>query len=186
MSISKGWIVAIICVGAAFFLGGCPLMIYSNKEVSLRKSLQAQQKNNENVYDRVWKVISQQAQVADKYADQFRDIYTGIMTNRYKDGEARLAKFVQESSPAYTPDLMKTLMTTIEASRRDFERAQSLLIDKKREHDLVLETYPAAFYTSMLLGRKPLDITIVTSERTDVSFKTGKDNDVNVFGNTPK
>lgn len=181
MKINKTWLVLGILGGATLFLGGCPLMIYHNRETGLRKAVEAQQKNNENIYDRVWKTISQQAQVADKYADQFKEIYIGIMENRYQDGEARLAKFVTENSPTYSPDLMKTLMITIESSRKDFERAQAFLIDKKREHDLILEQMPAAIYTSFILGRKPIQINIVTSTKTEESFKSGKDDDVNVF-----
>ena len=121
------------------------------------------------------------SQIADEYADQFKDIYVSLMDERYSDGQGRFANFVQENSPVYSPQLMQTLMTSVEANRRDFEREQTALLDIKREHDLILQRMPAALYTSILFGRKPIDITVVTSGRTEEAFETGQDNDVDLF-----
>lgn len=178
---NKGLIIVLSIVGVSLLLVGCPGIAYHNREVTLRQSVIAQQQKNEVVYDRVWKTISQQAQISSEYADQFRAIYVEIMDQRYSDGQGRLANFVQENSPVYSPQLMQTLMTTVEANRRDFEREQNALVDIKREHDLILQRMPAALYTSMLFGRRPIDISIVTSGRTEEAFETGQDNDVDLF-----
>lgn len=176
----KGLIVMGILVFVVVFLGGCPLMHYSNVEVDLRTGIEASQKDNQVVYDRVWKVLQQQAGVTDKYQESFRAIYKDIMNGRNPAGQATLAKFVTESNPNFDPSLFKTLMTSIESNRKDFERKQEELIDRSREHNKLLATAPGSLYL-WILGRHQITIQLVTSSRTEDAFKTGKDNDVKLF-----
>ena len=51
---------------------------YKNQEIELRNQAVAQQKSNKVIYDKVWKVIQQKAQIADKYEGAFKEIYTGF------------------------------------------------------------------------------------------------------------
>jgi hypothetical protein len=176
----KGWIVLGILLFVAIFLGGCPLIGYGNSEADLRTRVEASQQANQVVYDRVWKTIQQQAGVTDKYQESFRSIYKDIMDARNPDGQAKLVKFVTESNPNFDSGLFKTLMTSIEANRRDFEREQKTLIDIHREHTTMFRQFPSSFYLS-ILGRKEISIQLVTSTRTDNAFKSGKDDDTELF-----
>lgn len=63
---NKGLIVVGSIVVVSVLLVGCPAIGYHNKEVTLRQSVLTQQQKNQVVYDRVWKVIQQQAQIADR------------------------------------------------------------------------------------------------------------------------
>ena len=46
---------------------------YENKEISLREQAEAQRGKIESVYDQMWKIISQQAQVTESYKDSFKE-----------------------------------------------------------------------------------------------------------------
>jgi len=74
----KGWIVLGVLAFIVIFMVAIPLVSYGNSEADLRTNVEASQKANQVVYDRVWKTIQQQAGVTDKYQESFRGImYTG-------------------------------------------------------------------------------------------------------------
>jgi hypothetical protein len=56
---------------------------------------------------------------------------------------------------------------------------QKELIDYKREHDNLRKLFPSCIFVG---SRPEIKIIIITSEKTENTFKTGKDNDVDVFG----
>lgn len=176
----KGWIVVGVLAFVAIFMVVVPLISYGNNEADLRTSVEASQKANQVVYDRVWKTIQQQAGVTDKYQESFRGIYKDIMDARNPDGQAKLVKFVKEANPNFDSSLFKQLMTSIEANRRDFEREQKTLIDIHAEHTRLFRRFPSSMYLGFL-GRKELAIQLVTSTRTDNAFQTGKDDDTDLF-----
>ena len=176
----KGLVVLGLLLFIAIFLGGCPLITYGNREADLRTSVEASQKANQVVYDRVWKTIQQQAGVTDKYQESFRAIYKDIMDARNPEGQAKLVKFVKEANPNFDSGLFRQLMTSIEANRRDFEREQKTLIDIHAEHTRMFRKFPSSLYLG-ILGRKEMTIQLVTSTRTDNAFQTGKDDDTDLF-----
>ena len=51
----------------------------NNTEIELREQAIAQEEDNKNIYDKTWKVIKQKAQITDKYAKDFKDIYATLM-----------------------------------------------------------------------------------------------------------
>jgi len=167
--IGLGVIVLIILI--TFFMG----MGYKNEEVSLRNQAVAQQEANKVVYDKVWKVISQKAQIADKYQGSFKEIYGSIMDSRYQ-GEAKQAplfKFVAEHNPNFSTKLYEDLSDAIESNGAEFARVQNRLIDIKREHDNLRMKFPS----SVFVGERPeLKIDIVTSGKTKETFVTGEEN----------
>jgi len=174
---SKG-LIGVISVVAIALVGFLMYASYSNAEVRLRNQVLAAQKNNEAVFDNTWKIIQQQAGVTSEHKEAFRSIYKDIMDARYsKDGNT-LTKFVMESNPNFDQSLFAKLMTSIEAQRTIFTREQTKLIDLKREHDNLLQTIPSSFFVG---GRPAIDIKIVTSGKTNQSFATGEDNDVDLF-----
>jgi hypothetical protein len=168
-------VIVVLCL-SVFFMG----VGYKNDEVELRNQAVAQQESNKVIYDKVWKVISQKAQIADKYQTSFKEIYGSIMDSRYQ-GEAKQAplfKFVAEHNPNFSTKLYEDLSDAIEANRAEFARVQNRLIDIKREHDNLRMKFPG----SAFVGDKPeLKIEIVTSGKTKETFNTGEENDVNLF-----
>ena len=161
-------------------LGGCMYMSYSNGEVRLRNQVTAQQKANETSFDTCWKIISQTAQIADQYKDSFKEIYPALMEGRY--GNARggaLMSWITESNPELSTKLYDKVAAAVEGQRTVFKRDQQKLIDLKREHDNLLMTMPSSWFVG---SRPAVEIQIVTSTKTDVTFATGKEDDVDLFG----
>jgi len=149
----------------------------SNREVALRNKGEALQQESKVVYDNTWKVISQVAQVAEKHKQAFSDIYEKVMDKRYQD-QNLLLKFITEANPNFDKGLYPQVIDAIQGERAKFTRTQAQLIDIQREHKTLLQTWPASMFVG---NRKPLDIQLVTSDKTEKTFASGRENDVEVF-----
>lgn len=174
-----GWIV----VGTVVLLALTVVLMgigYRNQEVGLRNQAAAQEKANTVIYDKVWKVIAQKAQISEKYKDSFKDIYKEIMAGRYagEAGKAPLFKWIQEQNPQFSVELYKDLSDAVEGNRAEFARVQNRLVDIKREHDNLRQKFPSSLFVG---GRAELVIRIVISDKTERVFETGKDNEVELF-----
>lgn len=174
----KGWYIGGLVLVLLFMVFSM-YMGYSNQEVALRQQTKAQQKNLEVVFDNTWKIIQQVAQVSDQYRDAFMKIYPKLMEGRYgARGKGTLLSFITESNPNFDTSLYQKVANAIEGQRNNFTNEQSRLIDLKREHDTLRQTQPASWF----IGNRPeILIVVVTSEKTDTAFKSGKDNDIEVF-----
>lgn len=149
-----------------------------NSEVRLRNRADAQLEKNKTTQDTCWKIISGKASVAEKHKDGFKDVYVAMMGARGLDKGGTFMKWVQESNPNFDSSLYKSLSSAIEGQRTLFKRDQQMLIDIKREHDNLLETWPS----SMFVGdREPLAIVVVTSTKTQEVFNTGLDDESDPF-----
>jgi hypothetical protein len=149
-----------------------------NSEVRLRKQVEAQVKANETSFDTCWKIVQSQAGVAEKHKEAFKDIYQGLMAGRHYEKGGTFMKWITESNPNFDGKLYEKLMNSIEAQRMRFMRDQQKLVDLKREHDTMLEVWPS----SMFVGdRDPVEITVVTSSKTEATFETGKEDNIDVF-----
>lgn len=170
-------VVALLFVGIGMATWGVGV---SNTEIELREQAVAQEKDNQNIYDKTWKIISQKAQIADKYAKEFKDIYANLMNERYEGDEKSnpTFKWIHEQNPKFSTEMYKDLGDSISSCRAEFARVQSRLIDIKREHDVLRKRFPSKLIVG---GREELIVTIVTSSKTDEVFKTGKDDDVELF-----
>ena len=173
----------LIAVCGSVFLVGCIILgLYisaNNREVSLRNQFKAQQKSNESSFDKTWKVIQQQAGVAVEERETFRKTYVEIMdSTQGVAGNGQLASFFTQAQVNISPDLFAKLMTTIEAQREGFHRDQQKLLEIVKQHDNVLTMFPSSFFVG---SREPLEARIVTSSKTDQTFITGQDNDVDLF-----
>jgi hypothetical protein len=153
---------------------------WSNNEIALRQQVLAQQKVNTTVFDKTWKVIAQQAQVTDKYKDSFKEVYQTIMNERYENSKNVMWQWIQEQNPQFESRLFEKLMVSIESLRNEFQLEQKKLIDLGRQHTVMVSQFPGSLWAS-LLGRNVIELQIVTSAKTEESFKTGQENDVKVF-----
>lgn len=149
----------------------------TNKEVSLRNQVNAKQIANRASFETTWKILQQKAGVTEEYKEAFKEIYPKLIEGRNQDKNL-LAKFVTESNPQFDTSLLKDLMVSIEAERKRFYNDQVLLLDYKRAHDDLRMKLPSSLFVGHV---PPLEITIVTSDKTEDVFKTGKDNDTNLF-----
>ena len=154
---------------------------YNNTETRLRNQINATQENNKNVYDNAVKTIQQNAEVTAEQAKAVQGILTSYATAR-GGSSGKVASMLTEAIPNLdtTSQTFINLQNILTAARGKFEQNQKQLLDLKREHDNTLTVFPSSFFTG-LAGKQPIDVTIVTSTRTEAAFQTGIDDDTKVF-----
>lgn len=178
-AVMTGILVPICAAFLMILVVGIVWMTSNNSEVALRNAFNAQQKSNESSFDKMWKVIQQQAGVAEHERESFRQTYTEIMSStKGVAGNGQLASFFNQAKIDVSPDLFSRLMSSIEAERASFHRDQQHLLKIKQQHDDVLLKFPSSLF---LVGRQPLEAKIVTSARTDATFSSGQDNDIQLY-----
>lgn len=156
---------------------------FNNREVDLRTTFEMEMKNRTALFDKMWKVISQKAQVTKAYDSSFLRIVQEAMDPR-KDGANIMMKWVTESNPTLqagtVQELYKDLSRTIESERASFFEREETLASIQQQHSKFLRSFPNNFY-NLFMGRKELEYKPITSGRTDEVIRTGQDNDVKVF-----
>lgn len=153
---------------------------FSNTEVRVRNQAVAKQRANEADFDKTFKILQQQFNVAESAKDAFKDVYGGLMQARTENESKELMfKFTKEANipaPEFNK-LYEKVSSSIEVQRTDFAERQKELVDLKREHDNLRTTAPSSWFVG---GRPELQITVVTSTRTQQAFSTGKDDNLNL------
>lgn len=156
---------------------------FNNRDVKFRTTFNMEMTNRTTLFDKMWKMISQQAQVTKQYDTSFLRIVKTAMDPR-QDGVNVMMKWVQESNPTMqantVQELYKNLSRTIEAERNGFAEREQTLASIKQQHSEFLLSFPNNLY-NVFMGRKELDYKPITSGRTDEVIRTGQDNDVRVF-----
>jgi len=127
----------------------------------------------------MWKILKQKAGVTDQYKNAFKEIYPKLIEGRYSQGDGSLMKWVQESNPTFDASMYKDLMKSIEIERTGFFNEQSILIDMQREHKTYLLKAPSRWFLDDNL--KPVEIKVITSSKTDEVYRTGKEDDIDLF-----
>ncbi len=152
----------------------------NNSEARLRNQFEAKQTDNTSQFDNMWKKIAQVAQVTEKDRESLAQIFVQHAKARTGDGGGgAVMKWIQESVPNVDSSGYRNLQNIIVASRDSWTDNQRQLLDIKREHDNLLDTFPSSIFVG---GRSRLRAVIVTSERSDEAFKSGRDDNTNVFG----
>lgn len=158
-------------------LGGM-YFTYNNQEIALRKESDAQKGKIEGVYDKMWKILQQKAQVTDEYKDAFAKIYPELIAGRYSSGDGSLMKWVTESNPTFDTSLYKDLMQSIEAQREEFQTTQERMLDIIREHEVLISKYPSKWFIS---NTTSIEYTVISSTKSKQTMETGLDDDVDLF-----
>ena len=170
-------VAVIMLLGIGTFVG--MYFSYNNKEIALRNQVEAQRGKIEGVHDKMWKVISQKAQVSNEYKDAFTEIYPAIMEGRYSgNGDGSLMKWVTEQNPNFDTSLYKDLSQSIELLRTEFQKSQERMLDLIREHTTLCNTFPGRWFIS---NKTPIEYTVVSSTKSKVVMETGLDDDVDIF-----
>jgi hypothetical protein len=102
------------------------------------------------------------------------------MNERYQGDakQAPLFKWIQEQNPQFSEKMFLNLSDAIEAQRGEFAMVQKRLIDIKREHDNLRQKFPG----NIIVGsRGEIKIDIVTSTKTEKTFETGKEDQIDLF-----
>jgi len=174
-------ILAVVCVVVVCAIGVVSMWVnYSNKEIQIRNLITAKMQDNQSEYDNMWKKISQVSQVAVKDRKSLMEIFNSYASSRSGNGDNKaVQKWIWEAVPNISQESFANLQNVITSSRDVWTMRQKELIDYKREHDNLRKLFPSCIF----VGNRPeIKIVIITSEKTENTFKTGKDNDVDVFG----
>lgn len=154
---------------------------YNNKEIRLRKESYAQRDKIEGVYDKMWKIIQQKAQVADEYKGAFQEIYPELIAGRYSNGGGGLMMWIQENNPEFDTSIYRDLMASVEIYRTEFQTSQERMIDIIREHETLISVYPSKWFIS---NKSPIEYTVISSTKSKETMETGLDDDINLFKNS--
>lgn len=186
MVLGCGGLIALFVIFGIMF--GVWYFSVNNTDATLRASIAAEQDNSKIIYDEMWKVISETAQVPDAYKDDFKDVWKEIVNGNATQTKSTFSAFVTRYNPKFDSTLYSKLMTTIEHKRKEFTQAQKKLRDKKREHD----TFRTKMPVNSQLGRMifgtfaEIEVQLVLSDKTEGAFESGKDDKLDVFGRNKK
>jgi hypothetical protein len=150
---------------------------YNNSDKRFRNLAEAQRGNIESVYDKMWKVLQQKAQITDEYKNAFAEIYPKLIDGRYQ-GDATLLKFVQENNPNFDVSLYEDLMRSVEVERNYFAEEQKKMLDVIREHQNLLQTIPSSWFIN---NKTPIEYTVISSTIAKEVMQSGIDDNINLF-----
>jgi len=168
-----------VCIAAVIGITWISMYFsYNNKEIALRKEASAQEKKIEVVYDKMWKVISQKAQISAEYKESFHEIYKDIIGGRYSNGDGSLMKWITEANPEFDASIYKDLMNSVEVLRTEFQHSQERIVDIIREHSTLCETYPGCWF---IKNTEPIEYEVISSTQSKSVMETRMDDDVDLF-----
>jgi hypothetical protein len=170
------FVMLIVAITAAMMLD------FRSNVVSLQNRVEAQHISNKSNYDSMWKKFKEMTQVTELQAEQFKDLYTGLIEGRNQD-TGLLFKMVQEQNPTLSPDVYTNLQLEIASSRNVFDNNQKKVIDIIREYNTRINT-GTGFIFNIIFNYQKLDANdfIVTSDRTQEAFDNKKDDVIDLKG----
>ena len=177
---SKKSIITLSIIGLLLF--GCIVTFSSYRQlydqnVELTSKFEAQKGTVALSFDKMFKILKDQAHVTDKAAEAFKGIYVGIMEGRYSKGDGSLMKWITEQNPSFDQTIYTKLMNSIEAQREDFFLEQKKVLAIMEEH----ENLRNHFWSHLMLGNIPkFEYLAITSTTTENVVKTGHD-DTDMF-----
>lgn len=151
---------------------------YGNKEATLRTAIEAKVKDNKSNYTKMFEVLVNEAGVAAKYAEDFKEIYPKLVEGRYNHGGGQMMQWIQEHNPAFDIKLYEKVMISIEAQRESFHTTQKELVDLSRQHNVLLRTFPGNWFLS---GVQPIEIPVIVNDAADKAFQTGRESMPELF-----
>lgn len=144
----------------------------------LENQVKATYTNNQNILAQYSNKIAEAAQIPTMQKDDLKEVVAEALSARYgEDGSKALFQFIQEQNPTIDSSVYTKLQQMIEAGRKDFERAQTALIDQKRVYETALGSFWGGMWMRMA-GYPKVDLDeykIVTNARTDDAFESGQE-----------
>ena len=178
----------LLIVGLGLFIGIVVLSITLlsigvgtyNQASRLKNTYDSKIASNRAELDNVKKKISQVAQVSNAQMKSLEEIYNGYAKSRTPEGSGRLMSWIKEAIPNVDQSTFKNLQNIITGSRDAWTMRQTELVDISREYNQMLVTFPSNVFLKMF-GFEKINPKVITSDSTEKSFETGKDNETKVF-----
>ncbi len=168
-------IAAFVCAIAVFLVFAGSIVEVLNSENHLANVINAKQKDNKSEMDAMWKTIEQTAQVSKAHKDSLIEIFNGYASARTGNGKGgSLANWIKEAVPNVDLSTFNNLQNIISAKRDGFAQRQKELLGLSSAHNDIIGGVWSGFVCKVF-GRHAINVTIVTSTRTENAFETGKD-----------
>ena len=156
----------------------CMFFSYNNREVTLRKEVDAQKGKIESVHDKMWKIIKQKANITEQYRETFEKIYPELISGRYSNDQGGMMKWIQEANPNFDTSLLKDLMQSIEIQREHLNTAQTRMLDIIKERETLIENYPSMWF---IQNKTKIEYEVISSTRSKTIIDTRIDDDIDMF-----
>lgn len=177
-------ILSLIVVAGLGLLTSIILFTYGvgqyNSANTLKNTYEMKVKDNSSEFDNTWKTISQAAQIPEAKKNAFKEIYTDYAAARTSDGQGKVMAWIKESNPTIDLSTYDKLMNIIVGTRQSWTFRQKELVGIAEAYNLKLSVFPSNVILGML-GFQKIDPKVITSARTDEAFRTGQDNEVELF-----
>ena len=164
-------------IGGGFLLMGAiaAFVIWGmyDTQADLKTRYEAKVSANQAVFDNMFKKIDQTSQVTQAQKNALKEIIGAYVQGR-NNGGGSLATSVREAVPKIDVSIFKQLMNIITGSRDEWTANQVALVDISREYNQNLNR--ASGFILKMLGFQPIVPKVITSDRTEKAFETGKDN----------
>lgn len=172
-------VVAVVGVITAATLFGWGISL-NNQEVGLRTQVESKMRDNKQQLANMKNKFQETGQVSNKEVELLSQVFVNYANARSGNGGGNLATFVTEAVPNVKPETLTRLMNVIEAGRNSWTSRQTELIDIHRAHTELLRKFPGNILFSVL-GRKEMDIIVVSSQEAEKAFETGKEEATKLF-----
>lgn len=175
------WVIP-TAVGGCIFLFVVILVSWgvgtSNKEVRLRRAIEAKMSDNKSELSNMMQKISQTVQIGDRQAQKTLELITGYAEARGGVKEGGLVSALHEAIPGQDLAAYEKLLPIVTAARDRWTMRQKELIDLKREHDTLRTIFPA----SMIVGGRPeIAIVVVATGKATRAMETGIEDEETLF-----
>lgn len=145
---------------------------------TLEQNIKATYENNKNILGQYGQKVLEAAQVPDMARDDLMKVARAAMEGRYgAEGSKAVFQAINEQNPTVDPQLYRQIQQIIEGGRNEFQNAQTRLIDQKATYERALGSFPQGVLMRMVgYPRINLaDFKVITTDRTEQTFKNGKE-----------
>lgn len=154
-----------------------------NKEVDLFAMITEKQKSNQQIHDKMWKIIQQTGNIAEKEKEAFMSVvnsYMQVREGNTLDGRGSFMSMLKEAYPNNLPTLnYAKVMNVVESGRAEFQRSMTELFDVCREYTRLTERIPSRWFVTARPEKVEL-CKVVTSSRTTNAFASGVDDNIDI------
>jgi hypothetical protein len=158
-----------------------------NTAKNLKLHYEAKEKANTAIFDNMWKKITQTSQIPGEKAKQVKEILNAYVTGRGGNDSGKVVSVIREAVPNIELPEYGQLMNIITGSRDTWTRNQEELVNVANEYNKYITDIGIIRTITMRIGGfEKVNPKVITSDKTEEVFSTGKDNDVGLFNNTEK
>ena len=174
-------VISIIAIALVVLILGSGMSIWATrcKILDYQEDINATYTANQVAFDTKWKKFKELAQVSKLQEQQFKDVYTDLITGRNQDKNL-LMKMVQEDNPQLDTSVYTKIQEAIITDESDFKNDQKDIVSKVATYNQYINRHPVVV---SLITAKKMDPNkfVVTSNTTQNAFETGKSDEVNIL-----